>query len=57
MSSNLEVLSIKMGVAENKRGRPKQNLDLVHKVSKLSELHDPVIKFLLTTKSSGYEIM
>ena len=44
-----------MGVAKNGRDRSKK-VDTVHKVSKLSEVHDPAVRFPLTKISSGYEI-
>ena len=45
-----------MGVAENGRGRPRKMFKTYNNVFKLSEVHDPVGRWLLTKKSSEYEI-
>ena len=50
------VNSKKVGVAKKGRGRPKKNWNSVHKIFKLSEVHDPVFRMLLTNKSNGCEI-
>ena len=50
------VNSKKVGVAKKGRGRPKKNWNSVHKIFKLSEVHDPVFRMLLTNKSNECEI-
>ena len=45
-----------MGVAENGCGRPRKMFKTYNNVFKLSEVHDPVGRWLLTKKSSEYEI-
>ena len=45
-----------MGVAKNGRGRTEKNWSTIHKVSKLSEVHDPAVGLLFKKKSSGMYI-
>ena len=45
-----------MGVAKKWAWSPEKNWSTIHKVSKLSEVHDPAVRLLSTKKSSGCEI-